>query len=452
MVSIKIKKGIHLNVSGRPSKKLEAAPPPAYVAAIPEFIPMIKPKPAVDVGDAVQIGSVLFTDKKRPELQFLSPGGGKVVAVNYGPRRVIREIVIELAAREKTKKFPSFSTAELNKAKKDKIARVLMAGGVWPFIKALPLREIASPDDPPNSIWVGLEGKDPFQPMPQVYLNKQKTLFSFGIKILKKFCPHVYVIAPRENAYLHDNFKEFISHTVEGEYPADDPGVILYHHKQSPDENHAWYIHGQDLLSLAKMLKTGTYPVERIVAVSGLSGRKSRHLNTRIGVKIGTLVPEVTDMIGVRCVTGGVFDGRLTRKDSYLGFYETSVNIVPEMTEKDFFGFLKPGFHRPGYSRAFLSVFNTSPFELDSGLHGQERACINCGNCAEVCAVDILPQFMYKSLMAEEIEEALSHGLLDCVECGLCSYVCPSKIELTAVFVEERRRYYKEKLSHEFTS
>lgn len=82
--------------------------------------------------------------------------------------------------------------------------------------------------------------------------------------------------------------------------------------------------------------------------------------------------------------------------------------------------------------------------KTDSGMHGEERSCINCGACADVCAVDILPQFMYKSLLAGEIEEALSHGLLDCVECGLCTYVCPSKIELSTTFINKRRIYYQE--------
>ena len=75
-------------------------------------------------------------------------------------------------------------------------------------------------------------------------------------------------------------------------------------------------------------------------------------------------------------------------------------------------------------------------------MHGGYRACIACGYCAEVCPVDILPQFTYKAVMAEETEEALEHGLLDCVECGLCSYVCPAKIELLESFRTARSDYY----------
>ncbi len=83
---------------------------------------------------------------------------------------------------------------------------------------------------------------------------------------------------------------------------------------------------------------------------------------------------------------------------------------------------------------------------MDCNFHGEERACINCGSCAEVCPVDILPQFTYKCVLADEIEEALAHGMLDCVECGLCSYVCPSKIELSDVLKNTKKAYYLEQI------
>ena len=139
-----------------------------------------------------------------------------------------------------------------------------------------------------------------------------------------------------------------------------------------------------------------------------------------------------------------VFRGYTTSRASYLGLYETSVTLLPEGDEKEFLGFARPGFGKPSHSRAFLSVFNTAGFNMDCGLHGEERACINCGYCSDVCPVDILPQFTLKSILAEEVEESLAHGLLDCVECGLCTYVCPSKIELCNAIAAAKRAYYLE--------
>ena len=121
------------------------------------------------------------------------------------------------------------------------------------------------------------------------------------------------------------------------------------------------------------------------------------------------------------------------------------MTVLPAGNKTEFLGFLRPGWRKPSRSRAFLSALNRGPFTLDNGKHGEERACVNCGSCARVCPVDILPQFTIKSVLAGEVEESLSHGLLDCVECGLCTYVCPSKIELNGILRQARRDYYKEK-------
>ncbi len=82
---------------------------------------------------------------------------------------------------------------------------------------------------------------------------------------------------------------------------------------------------------------------------------------------------------------------------------------------------------------------------MSCNMHGELRACINCGTCETVCQVDIHPQFAFKCIEADETEEALAHGLLDCVECGLCTYVCPSKIDLNQKFKDAKAAYYKER-------
>jgi Na+-transporting NADH:ubiquinone oxidoreductase subunit A len=139
-----------------------------------------------------------------------------------------------------------------------------------------------------------------------------------------------------------------------------------------------------------------------------------------------------------------VFKGYTQTEESYLGLYETSLTLIPDGGEQEFLGFLRPGFSKSSYSRTFLSFFNNSELKIDCNLHGEERACINCGYCTNVCPVDILPQFTYKSILADEVEESLAHGLLDCVECGLCTFVCPSKIELREAFKDAKKTYYKE--------
>jgi Na+-transporting NADH:ubiquinone oxidoreductase subunit A len=106
----------------------------------------------------------------------------------------------------------------------------------------------------------------------------------------------------------------------------------------------------------------------------------------------------------------------------------------------------RPGFNKPTRSRTFVSAIKDAPQTMDTNINGGRRACIACGYCSDVCPVDILPQMALKSILAEEVEEYLAHGLLDCVECGLCSYVCPSKIELVETFRQTKFDYHKEQV------
>ncbi|MFO7559526.1 MAG: 4Fe-4S dicluster domain-containing protein [Desulfobacterales bacterium] len=441
MIAVKVSKGYNLNITGAPSLELETLKRPLHVAVLPDRIAFIKPRLLVKVGDFVKIGTALFEDKRNTDLKFLSPGGGEIVEINYGPRRVIREILIKLDAEEQVEEFRKITGEDFDALDRKELIRILRQSGVWPLIRELPFRDIANPDVRPSSIWVTLGGQDPFQPSPSVYLKGKEDLFAFGLEILKKLVEHVHVTACD---FAGKGVENWITHQVSGRYPANDPGVLLYHTKKSSDENLSWYLSGQDLLMISGFLKTGRYVTERIVATGGSLMDKRRHFLTRIGVPVQDLVAEI--LPGERCIAGGLFTGYALESSSYLGLYETSLIRIPDGDEAELFGFLRPGFKKPSFSRTFLSVFYKKNVDSDSGMHGEERACVNCGTCAKICPVDILPQFTLKCVGADSVEEALSHGLLDCVECGLCTYVCPSKIEICEALKKAKHDYYKEKV------
>lgn len=74
--------------------------------------------------------------------------------------------------------------------------------------------------------------------------------------------------------------------------------------------------------------------------------------------------------------------------------------------------------------------------------------CIRCGQCAEVCPANLLPQQLYWYARARDFDKLQQYNLFDCIECGCCSYVCPSHIPLvqyyrfgkTEIHVQERDR------------
>jgi Na+-transporting NADH:ubiquinone oxidoreductase subunit A len=323
---------------------------------------------------------------------------------------------------------------------------MLIDGGLWACLRALPFRDMPHPDAEPPAILVTVGSLEPFHPKPGVYLQGKSDLFRFGLKVLQRLTNGpVNVAAAKDDQYVQSTFNGLISHVYSGPYPAHDPGVLVYHTKSSAVENRTWHIDAQDLLLVAEMLRTGKFPVEQTVAVAGMLAQEKRHVRTRIGVPLNHLTSVVTGETEPRYVVGGIFTGYTGRADSYLGFFEKSLILIPSGDEKgDLLDWMMPGYKKPSYSRAFLSAVNKAEFEMDCNRHGGLRACISCNHCPRVCPVDILPQLTYKALLAGEVEEALAHGFLDCVECGLCSYVCPAKLELTETLQRAKAAFYKE--------
>jgi Na+-transporting NADH:ubiquinone oxidoreductase subunit A len=447
METIRIKKGYNLNIIGKPAPELESMPKPIHLAFLPQQIPFVKPRLKVNTGDSVRIGSALIEDKRNSAIQFLSPGSGKISAVNFGARRVIKEIVIQLDDEETHIEFEPISKRDLEKISRDQLIQAIIAGGLWPLIRELPFRDYAEPNRTPPRLFVGLGSLEPFKPLPEVYLAGQIDLFAFGLDILHKLAgDRVYVCAPQMNATVGKKLNGLINLKYAGNYPAHDPGVLSYRLKSSSADNQAWYIEGQDVLLLARLLTTGSYPTQRIVSLGGPGALERKHFRVRLGAPLAPLSADRAVQDEIRYIEGGILTGYAASAKTYLGFLETALNLVPEGDQKgELLGLFRPGYRKPSFSRAFASTLKRQELAYDCNIHGADRACIACGFCAQVCPVDILPQFTYKAVLAGELEEALEHGLLDCVECGLCSYVCPSKIDLFESLKTAKADVYREK-------
>jgi Na+-translocating ferredoxin:NAD+ oxidoreductase subunit C len=60
----------------------------------------------------------------------------------------------------------------------------------------------------------------------------------------------------------------------------------------------------------------------------------------------------------------------------------------------------------------------------------QERTCISCAHCVDVCPMGLVPKMLGQFVKNEMFDEAEAYNALDCIECGSCSFVCPSNINL----------------------
>ena len=445
MNHIKLKKGFKPSLAGMPDVSTIQLPEPETVAVPALDIPYIRPKILVKEEHAVRIGTPLFCDKRNKSILYLSPGAGRIKQIVFGPRRRLIEIVISLDKmlnRDETHVlFEALSQDEVDAVPRKQLVKMLQDGGLWQCFRQYPAKDTADEDHIPPMIIVSLNGNDLFSPHPQVVLEKETAYFEFGLKILRQLTRRI-VVSCRENS-LHrlNGISSSVTHVVPDTYPAWDPGTVLYKLKQTVEDNLSWCISAEHLVLVAKLLLNGRYPVKRIVTVTR-SHDKKPHVITRQGAPVNDLVGQIreTDVI-----TTGRFNGRCVDPGSHLGFFETTLNVIPDSGGDEMFGFVRPGLFKTSVSKTFLSCLNPLPKDMDCTVHGEERACINCGYCTKICPVDLNPNFIMKALHSDDIENALRYGLLDCIRCGLCSYTCPSKIELTHILSNGMDSHFKDK-------
>jgi len=160
--------------------------------------------------------------------------------------------------------------------------------------------------------------------------------------------------------------------------------------------------------------------------------------NTSLSVRIGQSAEVVCgSKLGrpSRLITGGLMAGELLPMDRPIVPHHLEIVALP-LPERRFMGFAMPAATRHSWTRTVLSsLLPAVSLEAKAEVGGEERPCISCGSCEEVCPRGISPSYLAKASDADVIEEMEQYGIDRCVRCGLCSYVCPSKIDLLGKIV-----------------
>ncbi|MBQ8636926.1 MAG: electron transport complex subunit RsxC [Clostridia bacterium] len=63
----------------------------------------------------------------------------------------------------------------------------------------------------------------------------------------------------------------------------------------------------------------------------------------------------------------------------------------------------------------------------EGGSYDDYSPCIRCGKCVDHCPMGLMPLYLSKFAVSNDLEKAEEYNILDCIECGLCSYLCPGK-------------------------
>lgn len=436
MQTYKIKNGRNIPLRGKADETLETAPPSRSFALKPGDFKGVRPRLLVKPGDSVKAGSPLFCDKKRENLLFCAPIAGSVNAINYGERRSIESIVITPSSTPDSEKFPSYTQAQIPEIGRENLIEQLLKGGVWPFIRQRPFSQIADPTKTPSSIFVNGMDTAPLAANPELAVQEKTREYRAGMEALK-LLGHVHVTSVKPKGVLFD-LTGVEKHQFTGPHPA---GLVSTHISRiDPILNHGkivWYLNARDVIHIGSFLLSGRFPSERLVAVAGSGVSHRVYYKTHIGVSAGDLVERYLNPGEQRIISGNVLTGTKIGVDGHLGFYDDLITVIPEGRERDFIGWALPGFGRHSFSRTVItSLIPTKQFRFNTNKNGEPRAFVVNGEFYEkFMALDILPDFLVKAILTEDIDQMEELGILECDpdDFALCAYACPSKIEFTEI-------------------
>jgi len=433
---IKLKRGLDIQLKGRAEKILEQMDRPDTFAIKPTDFHGLTPKLAAKEGDKVKAGSPLFFDKYQPEVKYVSPVSGEVVAVNRGERRKILEVVVKADGENLSEEFRKANPADLSR---DEVREELLRSGLWPAFKMRPYGVVARPDENPRDIFISCFDSAPLAPDYDYILSGEESAWQTGLDALSKLTDgKIYLGLPAEGANkVFANSKGVEINRFQGPHPAGNVGIQLHTVAPLAKNDVVWTIQPQDVVAIGKLFEKGIYDPSRIIAFAGSEVKEPRYYRTWVGANLAGLFNGRLTNDHVRFISGNVLTGTRIESDGFLGFYDSMVSVIPEGDYYEAFGWALPGFNKFSPSHTFFSWLGSKKkkYRLDTNMHGEERAFVVSGEYEKVLPMDILPVYLLKAILANDIDKMEKLGIYDVVEedMALCEYVCTSKIQVQSI-------------------
>jgi len=428
---ITIKKGLDIPIEGQPEQIISDAPTPSTVAAVASDVSGIRPRMAVQVGDRVRLGQALYHDKRNPGVPFTAPGAGEIIEINRGARRALQSVVIRLEGNDEDE-FKSFAADKLPGLDRQEVRDNMIAAGLWTTFRTRPFSRIPAPDATPAAIFVTAMDTRPLAADPAVIIDQDPVAFRNGLQVLSRLTDGaVYVCTAPDSGIDCPDGEAFRHAEFAGPHPAGLPGTHIHFLEPVSLSKSVWHLGYQHVMGIGKLFTSGRKPTERIVALGGPMALQPRLLRTRIGANTADVLRDETGPGQLRVISGSVLGGhRAAGPLSYLGRYETQVNVLAEGSGREFLSFVKPGLDKYSAIRTFAGhLFHRGPFPMTTTQNGSPRAMVSIGTFERIMPLDVLATPLLKALLVEDTDRAQQLGCLELAEedLALCSFVCNGK-------------------------
>lgn len=429
-MNYRITKGLDLKIAGAADDNPLPLMPPAHVYVRPSDFRWLTPKLLVQQGDAVQVGTPMFCDKKDERIVVVSPVEGRVEEVVRGEKRVIEAITITCekdAAMEKTVDFEEPSDAE-------SIRKLLLEYGLWPCLRQRPFSVIPSPDAHPKALFIPCFDSHPLAPDFNILLRGKEEPFLHGLKMLQRAAGDVPAyLCMREGAdnQLFEKAENVKKYYFSGPHPAGNVGTHIYLIDPLDKDESVWYADPQDIARIGEFFLHHRLHFQKTAALTGSAVKCTGYFTAIYGADLSSLFGDNLIQENVRIISGNVLRGNALKQYLTLGFYDRQITVIPEGGKREILGWLLPGFRKWSRSHTYTAWLTPKrTYSVDTSLHGGRRAFMLTDVYDEVFPFDLLPLQLLKACQIKDIEQMEALGIyeVDDEDFALCELVCPSKM------------------------
>ena len=449
---------------GQPSTELVVLKLPEHL-----FVPLgrtdLGVKPLIRTGDSVKAGQIIWQDDMSISSPVHSPVDGVVESVLTmdSPEGQISVMKITSTASEKYEKVPGF-TSDWNKLTDNELEKVIYLSGTGSLGPGgIPTEfgtSVIKPVDVKHII-VHATDAEIYNPDISLFLKDDGAKkFTEGLAILSKVMnkADVHVAMSTNTATwfqvidnaVPDELSVFY-HKTKPKYPQNHDSVLV---KTVLDMNIPAGYTGinkgvvilgiQDICQVYEAVVEGKPLIERVVALAGPVFNNNLHLN----LKIGTLVSDLSagkllldDKDDIRFINNSVLSGKTIGFASPIGRNSEVLIALEEKRGQDLMFFAKPGFKKDSFSNTYLAKILPFKKNTSTNLNGEQRACLSCGFCQNICPAGILPNVLFPYVERDRLDEtAVQYGIFKCIDCNLCTYVCTAKIPIAAYLKEGKKK------------
>mgnify|MGYP003524596903 CR=1 FL=1 len=138
-------------ISGQPEQLVHEGPRVRTVAVLGPDYHGMKPTMAVQAGDRVAKGQLLFYNRKTEGVQYTAPVAGTIAEINRGPKRVLLSVVIDVEGSEE-REFARYDAGALASLTREQVRENLTASGLWTSLRTRPYSKVPSPETVPHAM------------------------------------------------------------------------------------------------------------------------------------------------------------------------------------------------------------------------------------------------------------------------------------------------------------